>query len=380
MKAVSALLSLALLAQGTYAQQPSTYVSLKLQRDASSHACTVISSGPTQRHASLRADDDVVIRTSPAVREEEGVPKRTREGWGDIVDVVGVKEERVWAMAGKECPGGITEKSKAWVDAGADDELVKIIDNGPPENRIDVVFMGDGYTLTERDRFFTDIRRLTQDMWTGHTFASVRPLFNIWALFRPSNESGIGVGGKPKDTAFGLYRDGSELRGIYTSKPDAARDACTKLGPYGCDFPSLIANDEFYGGLGGEFVIATRSETSGTIVLRHEMGHSFIDVGEEYDGGEVYSGVNADTSLQNIKWKHWLTDPSKVREEKQVLRVQDYSWYDLAKGPYNITFRSDGMYKRWMMQISASGMEINGAMKVTLDNKPLKWTSNGNVD
>jgi hypothetical protein len=52
----------------------------------------------------------------------------------------------------------------------------------------------------------------------------------------------------------------------------------------GCDYPSIIGNDPFYGGLGGEFVIATESETSGTIVLRHEMGHNFISVGEEYDG------------------------------------------------------------------------------------------------
>ena len=37
---------------------------------------------------------------------------------------------------------------------------------------------------------------------------------------------------------------------------------------------------------GGQFVIGTKSRTTGTVVLRHEMGHNFIDVGEEYDGGE----------------------------------------------------------------------------------------------
>jgi hypothetical protein len=75
--------------------------------------------------------------------------------------------------------------------------------------------MGDGYTLEERERFFSDIRRLTEDMWTGSTFASTRPLFNVWAVFKPSKDSGIGVGGTPKNTAFGLYRDGTELRGVY---------------------------------------------------------------------------------------------------------------------------------------------------------------------
>jgi hypothetical protein len=46
------------------------------------------------------------------------------------------------------------------------------------------------------------------------------------------------------------------------------------------DFPTLIGNDDYYGGLGGEFTISTRSLTSGTIVLRHELGHNLIYVGE----------------------------------------------------------------------------------------------------
>jgi len=91
-------------------------------------------------------------------------------------------------------------------------------------------------------------------------------------IFRPSVDSGIGVGGNPKNTPFGLYRDGTELRGIYCSKTSAARSACKQTGPMACDFPSLIANDDYYGGLGGEFTISTKSVLSGTVVLRHELG------------------------------------------------------------------------------------------------------------
>jgi hypothetical protein len=60
-----------------------------------------------------------------------------------------------------------------------------------------------------------------------------------------------------------------------------------KKGDFACDFPSLIGRDEYYGGLGGEFTISTRSLTSGTKVLRHEMGHNFASVGEEYEGGNL---------------------------------------------------------------------------------------------
>lgn len=73
-------------------------------------------------------------------------------------------------------------------------------------------------------------------------------------------QSGIGVGGQPKEyarllsfrarhygriltpsfsTAFGLYRDGTELRGVYYSKPEVAREACFSLGDQ-CDYPILV--------------------------------------------------------------------------------------------------------------------------------------------
>jgi hypothetical protein len=42
------------------------------------------------------------------------------------------------------------------------------------------------------------MKRLVQDMFASTTFASHLPLFNIWAVFRPSVDTGIGVGGKPK--------------------------------------------------------------------------------------------------------------------------------------------------------------------------------------
>ncbi|KAF9316010.1 hypothetical protein BG003_002422 [Podila horticola] len=260
------------------------------------------------------------------------------------------------------------------------DEVRKLVDSGPDKNRVGIVFMGDGYTLEEREKFFGDMERLINDMFIGDTFESFLPLFNVYALFRPSRESGIGTQGKWKDTSFKLYRDGTELRGIYCADPRAAKQACNAVGKYACDFPSLIGNDPYYGGLGGQFVISTSSNKSGTVVLRHELGHSLIDVGEEYDGGQVYSGVNAERwSIQNIKWKHWITD-DVPREEKNVLRAQDYAWYDLAKGPYKVKFESNGEYKRWSLKISHSGVDTDDSFEVYLDGKRLTWTSPGGYD
>jgi hypothetical protein len=270
----------------------------------------------TQKHRSVTPQNRVIIEKSTT-----SVSESTKE---ILIKLYGVDEysieEKIKSLCAKiewYHQDEIAIKSSA-------PEIIKIINTGNPENRIDVVFMGDGYTLDERDRFEEDIRRLVDDMWNGSTFATVLPLFNIWAIFDPSQESGIGIGGVPRNTSFGLYRDGSELRGIYASKRKYTRQVCNLVGEYACDYPSLIGNDDFYGGLGGEFVISTRSKTSGTVVLRHEIGHSMVVEGEEYDGGQVYQGPNASKSLKTIKWTPWLTEPDNLRVEENSLLVQEY--------------------------------------------------------
>lgn len=61
-------------------------------------------------------------------------------------------------------------------------------------------------------------------------------------------------------TPFGLYRDGHELRGLYSAHRSRARAACRAVregyfgeGVGGCDQMALISNFPYYGGLGGEF-------------------------------------------------------------------------------------------------------------------------------
>lgn len=41
------------------------------------------------------------------------------------------------------------------------------------------------------------------------------------------------------------------------------------------------------------------------------MGHNFVNVGEEYDNGQVYSGVNAARTLAAVGWRHWLSEGTK---------------------------------------------------------------------
>ncbi|KAG8692689.1 hypothetical protein FRC09_011031, partial [Ceratobasidium sp. 395] len=187
--------------------------------------------------------------------------------YSEQISVIGQISVDVWEKVGKECSGldksddpkkylggfqlplnpGWNEDSQQ--SSGQD--LVSAIElhplpglvTGSSSNRVDIVFFSDGYTAKEKDRFFDDATRLGIAITVNQTYAPVAPLLNFWGAFTPSADSGIGVGGKPKNTVYGLYRDGTELRGVYTSKPDVASAACKSLGS-GCNYPLLLAKVE----------------------------------------------------------------------------------------------------------------------------------------
>lgn len=260
-------------------------------------------------------------------------------------------------------------------------EMQPLIGSGHSDNRVDLVFFSDGYTANERDKFISDANRLALDISGNQTFNTVKPLLNFWAAFVPSNESGIGSGGKPKDTPFGLFRDGTELRGVYYSKPEVARAACLSLGDE-CDYPILMGNDPLYGGLGGEFTVITPSLANGALVLRHELGHSIIEIGEEYDGGYAYFGVNAANTLSTpIPWSHWFTPgphsrhtASGARVERSAMPLQAYAWTMLnTTASWSVRFNSSGTYARHLVRFSLSGLPAQSDLNVQLDGETLPW-------
>ncbi|PPQ67716.1 hypothetical protein CVT25_009322 [Psilocybe cyanescens] len=265
-------------------------------------------------------------------------------------------------------------------------EIIPLIISGPSTNRVDLVFFSDGYLPQERQKFIDDALRLAVDVSKNQTFNTVQPLLNFWAAFSPSNETGIGNEG-PKDlgsrvvicekrTPFGLYRVGTELRGVYYAYPNVGRAACDSLGEQ-CDYPILLGNDPLYGGLGGDFTVITASILNGPLVLRHELGHSILEVGEEYDGGYAYFGSNAGHDTKDFPWKQWLSRVDQLggpRIERSVMAMQAYPWTLLnTTTPWSVSFNSSGTYERYSVQLSLAGIPNKGDLLVTLDGVDLGW-------
>lgn len=244
----------------------------------------------------------------------------------------------------------------------ADSEVRTLVNQGPVNNRINLTIVGDGYTLAEKSKFFDDAKRLSNDLFVGHTFATYLPLFNVHAVFVPSRESGLSDRTQ-KDTALGLYRSppGSK-RGIMVGNNRAADDAVS-LAPK-TDFPILMANDDYYGGLGGAYAITTRSVRSGMIVLRHELGHNFGAVGEEYDGGQVYVGANH-ASDKTGAWKQWLT-PGGSQIDHLFLSGY-YVWQDLSKKTFSANFEVPASVATLRIELSSVGWETADDVWVKVD-------------
>eukprot|EP01050_Picozoa_sp_SAG11_P045743 SAG11_NODE_22977_length_397_cov_0.795302_1_plen_132_part_11 len=114
------------------------------------------------------------------------------------------------------------------------------------------------------------------------------------------------------------------------------------------------------------------------------MGHNFISVGEEYDGGSVYRGVNSapNSAAAQDKWKDWLTDQSgePLQEQESYIRLSQYPWHDLADGPISFEFESDGQQARWLFKFTVSGTPNDGDIIVDMDGVQLDWRGAGTLD
>lgn len=138
----------------------------------------------------------------------------------------------------------------------------------------------------------------------------------------------------------------------------------------------------------------TSSILNGPLVLRHELGHSIIKVGEEYDGGFAYFGVNAvHNASKSIPWAHWLSSSSdedmpaqdypmsasesvslETRVERSVMPMQIYPWTLLnTTQPWSIKFTASGMYSRHIVRFSLSGLPEASDLHVELDGIDLNW-------
>ena len=193
---------------------------------------------------------------------------------------------------------------------------------GDADERVDIVFVAEGYTANQSEQFYADARQLTRDLFaadpSNSPYHEYQAYFNVQALFTASNDAGYGTTARPLDTAFDATATLADGRGIVGNGNAVRRfvNSQTTIGEQ--DIIVVLVNTDDYGGAAaGNVAWVTARHALSSEVLLHEMGHVFADLEDEYVDAEVAAmlplldGVLADSGHMSqsptaVPWSAWL--------------------------------------------------------------------------
>lgn len=224
-------------------------------------------------------------------------------------------------------------------------EVTKSLSSGDPHSKADVVIIAEGYTNDQHDKYLNDLSRFTEIFVKPEPYNSLKDKFNIYGVFKPSDESGV------DEPRAGIFRSttlnatfnslGSE-RYLLTEDNKTLRDLAAYV-PY--DAIYVMVNHHRYGG-GGIYNWSCTFTTDNQFdeyLFIHEFGHSFAGLADEYyTSSTAYEGfykpevepvepnVTALMDKDNIKWKGSLSDNIELPTpwEKKDFDTMDYAWQE----------------------------------------------------
>jgi len=207
---------------------------------------------------------------------------------------------------------------------------------GPPDNRVDLLIMGDGYTAGQESKFFQDATSTATRLFSISPYKEYQPYFNAVLLFTPSQQSGAdhpscndpAAAGDPRagqkvDTAFDATFCGTGVfRGV-TVSPDKVYAEAAAYPDW--DQILVLVNDDTYGGSGGDIAVVSTNVLSAEIA-QHEFGHSFSGLTDEYSDPWPFASFCSDlsgnapcepnatnqTNRSLLKWRNWVDAATPV--------------------------------------------------------------------
>ena len=188
-------------------------------------------------------------------------------------------------------------------EAGPVYKSYMVHDSGDPSNKIDVVFLPDGFTAGEMDKFREAVKSFSEGLLDTAPFTASEDQFNCWLVEAPSTESGtdIPAAGIYKNTLLGtsFYTFDSERYNM-TFDIKSVRDVAGNV-PY--DIIIILVNSEKYGG-GGVYnyygcFTAFNKQSVGVFV--HEFGHTFTWLADEYFTSDVAYQDYIDMTVEPIQ-------------------------------------------------------------------------------
>lgn len=239
---------------------------------------------------------------------------------------------------------------------------LKILDNGNPSDKVDIVIIPDGYTKADSIKFLKDCERFSNYLFGSSPFKENKTKFNIHAVLAWSEESGTDIPAENiwKSTianssfyTFGVERylmiyDNKTLRHLASNAP--------------YDQIYVLVNTNKYGGgsIYNHYSVCVSDNSNSEYIFVHEFGHGFASLGDEYYTSEVayseFYPLDVEpldpnlTTLINFdsKWKDLIENGTPVptpntkeyRDKIGVFEGGGYSGKGVYRPAYDCTMKS----------------------------------------
>jgi hypothetical protein len=244
------------------------------------------------------------------------------------------------------------------------DQVVAIVNNGDPAEKVDLLLLGDGYTADDQEAFIAKAHEMADILFSTSPFKERKEDFNVWALAPVAAQSGVS---RPstntyRDSPIGATYDAFRSERYVLTFDNKSWRRIASSTPY--DFVEILTNTETYGGGGiyGLFSTAAANGEWAAYLFVHEFGHHFAGLADEYYTSSVayeapdeiiepyQPNVTALLDPDNLKWKYLVGEntplptpwPKEEFEEHsiavQVTRAQMRA-DDVAESEMNALFR-----------------------------------------
>ncbi|HEX4414875.1 MAG TPA: M64 family metallopeptidase [Lacipirellulaceae bacterium] len=204
-----------------------------------------------------------------------------------------------------------------------------LLNNGPASNRIDLFFLGDGYTQAEISLgvYDRDIEGYLDHLFNesgylSDPFKRYQKFFNVYKANVASTQSGADIPhasppvfvNTALDASYEYALDGLDDRGLEVSdaKADNARNNALAGSGITADMQFVTVNSSKYGGTGGPWAVFAGGNDEAHEIALHESGHSFAGLADEYGGFTTpYTGAeptepDVTKDPTGAKWSRWL--------------------------------------------------------------------------
>ncbi|MBI5385178.1 MAG: hypothetical protein HZA90_10880 [Verrucomicrobia bacterium] len=194
--------------------------------------------------------------------------------------------------------------------------LETLLTNGPTANRVNLVFLSEGYRTNELPQFLADAASALNNFLSADPYAEYASYFNAFAIAVASAQSGSDRPsiGKNVDTYFSSAHDAVMEYLITIPAGSTGQGRVTNLlqtfMPHS-DLAVVLVNDPMIpGGSGGQTVVTTPVDFN-PYILVHESAHTLAGLGDEYTNAFTYPDLEEpnttrQTNRNLIKWRAWI--------------------------------------------------------------------------